>query len=263
MPRTRRKISDTGIYHIMIRGNEKKNIFLDDNDRKKFIRILYKIKLEKCFDLFAYCIMKNHVHLIIKDNSDDISTIMKMINTSYAIYFNYKYDRVGHVFQDRFKSEVIENDRYLLCAIRYVHNNPVKANFCNNPLSYKWSSYKEYITTYKYMTDIDFPLSLYDDNKGKAISLLKSFTLQDNNDKFMDIKENDFKQYKLKTFKECEEYIEIYCKNCGINFNEILEMEYHKKRKKELIKTLRKSSTLSVGELKDIFKVSKSTIYRT
>ena len=84
--------------------------------------------------------MENHVHFIIFEGSDDLSRIMKRINTSYAYYFNKKYQRVGHVFQDRFRSEAIEKENYLLAALRYIHNNPVKAGIVSHPSQYQWSS---------------------------------------------------------------------------------------------------------------------------
>lgn len=257
MPRTRRKISKTGIYHIMIRGNEKKNIFLDDSDRVKFIKILLKIKHEELYELFSYCIMPNHVHLIIKDNTNNISNIMKKINTTYALYFNYKYDRVGHVFQDRFRSEVIENDRYLLCAIRYIHNNPVKANMVNDPLKYEWSSYKEYTTKYKYIVDINFPLSLYNEDRGQVINLFKKFTMESNDDKFIDVKEN-----LILNKSDCKKIIEEYCKICNVEFADIINIKAYRHLRNNLIKKIKEDSSLSLRELENILGVSKSTINR-
>ena len=110
MPRQVRQISKSQIYHVITRGNERRNIFLDDEDKKRFMDILCEKKRDKEYVLYAFCLMDNHVHLIIREGTDTISRIMKRINTGYAYYFNKKYKRVGHVFQDRFKSEAIESE---------------------------------------------------------------------------------------------------------------------------------------------------------
>ena len=111
----------------MLRGNERKKIFLDDYDRQRFLDTLLKKKAQTELAVYAYCLMDNHIHLVLSDEQNEISTIMKGIATSYAMFFNSKYNRVGHVFQDRFRSETVGDERYLLSVIRYVHNNPVKA----------------------------------------------------------------------------------------------------------------------------------------
>ena len=92
----------------MLRGNERKKIFRDDGDRQKFIDIIQKKQSEVEISFYAYCLMDNHIHLVLKENNNEISLIMKGIATSYAMYFNLKYGRVGHVFQDRFKSEAVK-----------------------------------------------------------------------------------------------------------------------------------------------------------
>ncbi|SDD78590.1 hypothetical protein SPACI_042220 [Sporomusa acidovorans DSM 3132] len=111
----------------MIRGNERRDIFLDDEDKLTFIDFLYSKKSDEGCLLYAYCLMDNHVHLVIKEGGSGIAKLMKRIGTSYVKYFNQKYQRVGHLFQDRYKSENIENNTYFLTVIRYVHQNPEKA----------------------------------------------------------------------------------------------------------------------------------------
>jgi len=104
MPRQKRLLSPTHIYHVMVRGNSGRDIFLDDEDRKRLLRIIETKKKEEGFILFAYCLMNNHFHLLLKENRDNISQIMKKINTTYALYFNKKYQLSGHLFQNRFRS---------------------------------------------------------------------------------------------------------------------------------------------------------------
>ena len=144
MPRRTRIPTGSGVYHIMMRGIEKKNIFIDDEDKKKILNtIIEKRKLEG-FKLYAYCVMDNHLHLVMKEEGETVSQSIKRIGTSYAHYFNKKYSRVGHLFQDRFKSEPIRTDPQLLTAVRYIHRNPVKANIARCVQDYRWSSYSIY-----------------------------------------------------------------------------------------------------------------------
>lgn len=145
MPRTSRKTSTTGIYHIMIRGINKQQIFHENEDNCKFIKILNDCKQISNFELFGYCLMGNHVHLLIKPGNEALEIIFKRIGTKYVYWYNMKYMRVGHLFQDRYKSEPIESERQLLTVLRYIHQNPIKANLCKNVEDYKWSSYYEYI----------------------------------------------------------------------------------------------------------------------
>jgi len=122
-----REKSGSGIYHIMLRGINQQDIFEDDEDRQRFIKTLGRVKKETDIEIFAYCLMNNHIHLLIKEKNDEVSKIIKKIGTSYVYYFNWKNERSGHLFQDRYKSEVVESDEYLYTVIRYIHHNPVKA----------------------------------------------------------------------------------------------------------------------------------------
>ncbi|GMQ58692.1 hypothetical protein AN1V17_30870 [Vallitalea sediminicola] len=147
MARQKRERSKSGIYHIMLRGIDKRNIFLDDEDREKFLNTLLKAKQSGGFSLYAYCLMDNHVHLLIKEN-EEIGNSIKRITVSYVQWHNNKYGRTGHLFENRYKSEVVENENYLLKVARYIHQNPVKANIIKSPAIYIWSSYNKYIDKY-------------------------------------------------------------------------------------------------------------------
>ena len=143
MPREARKKSKSGIYHIMIRGINRQEIFEDDEDREKFIQTVAIYK-EKCnFKVYGYCLMNNHIHLLIKD--ENLAVTMRKICASYVYWYNWKYKRIGPLYQDRFKSEVVEDDSYLLSVLRYIHQNPVKAGMVENTAEYRWSSYGEYL----------------------------------------------------------------------------------------------------------------------
>lgn len=140
MPRTPRKKSESGIYHIVIRGVNKQQIFYDSYDFEKFFAILSECKSISGFEIYSYCLMSNHVHILIKENTEPIGTVMKRICTRYAMWFNKKHNRTGHLFQDRFHSEPVDNDIYFLAVFNYIHNNPVKAGICESSAAYPYSS---------------------------------------------------------------------------------------------------------------------------
>ena len=146
MPRQAREKSESGFYHVLLRGIGQQNIFEDEEDNERFLQTLKRYKDEMQFEIHAYCLMGNHVHILIKDIKDELDLIIKKLAGSYAYYFNWKYERIGHLFQDRFKSEVVNDDSYYLALIRYIHQNPQKANIASVQ-EYKWSSYQEYINS--------------------------------------------------------------------------------------------------------------------
>ena len=145
MPRTARIKSPTKLYHVTARGSNKQILFNEQADFKVFMEILKKNMIECGFELYAYCLMDNHYHLVIRDNKDQIDVIFKKINTAYAYYFNTKYERTGHLFQDRFFSEPLVTANQLVNTIRYIHRNPVKAGICSDISDYRYSSYNDYL----------------------------------------------------------------------------------------------------------------------
>ena len=144
MPRAARKESSTGVYHIMLRGINQQQIFEDDEDYDKFLEVLGDCKIVSGFKLYAYCLMGNHVHLLVRVVDENLETIFKRIGVSYVYWYNLKYSRTGHLFQDRFKSEPIESNEYFFTVIRYIHQNPTKAQLVDSIEAYRWSSYRDY-----------------------------------------------------------------------------------------------------------------------
>lgn len=142
MARKPRIHGETGIYHIILRGNNKQNIFIDEKDYLFFLNRLNKYIKELKLELHAYCLMPNHIHLLIGNANELMSLLIQKLATSYAIYFNHRYDRCGHLFQGRFKSEPIENDEYYKTVYRYILQNPEKANLASYS-DYSWNSYKK------------------------------------------------------------------------------------------------------------------------
>ena len=138
MAREARKKSGTGIYHVMLRGADRRILFSDDEDCERFLETLRRAKKESGFRLFAYCLMGNHVHLLLKEGDEPVGVIFKRIGSSYVYYYNWKYQLHGHLFQDRFRSEPVENDAYFLDVLRYICQNPVKAGLSDRPFEYPW-----------------------------------------------------------------------------------------------------------------------------
>jgi len=140
MPRQARVLLDNVCYHIIARGNEKRVIFRDESDFGKYMTLILKYKERFGAKIYGWCLMPNHIHMVVE--SPQLSKFMHGIGGSYAKYFRYKYGGVGHLLQDRFKSPIIQKDRYLINCITYVEFNPVRAKLVIKAEEYKWSSYK-------------------------------------------------------------------------------------------------------------------------
>ncbi len=129
--------------HVIVRGIGKQLLFEDDFDRRHYLKLLQRFRDEVGIAISAYCLMENHVHLLVDDPDGQAAVFMKKNGISYAQYFNRKYERTGHLFQDRYKSEAVKDEKYYLTVFRYILNNPVKAGI-STAAAYKWSSYGEY-----------------------------------------------------------------------------------------------------------------------
>ncbi len=144
MPTGPRLIIKNACYHIITRGNQKQRIFLDEQDCEVYLSKLKRYKLRYGFLLYAFCLMPNHVHLIGEPKETfNLSKFMHGLNRSYTAYFNEKYNKVGHLWQGRFKSQVVAKDDYLVDCLNYIELNPVRANMVRAAQDYTWSSYRE------------------------------------------------------------------------------------------------------------------------
>ena len=176
MPRKSREISSTGIYHIIMRGNDRNDIFYDNQDRYVFLNILKETKERFKFEIYSYCLMNNHIHIVFRIKDEFLSKAMQSLEIRYSAYFNKKINRNGHLFQNRFFSKKIENLSYFLTVCKYVHRNPEKAKI-DSTENYKWSSFREYIGKEKIINKAVL-LHYYEDD----IEMFKKYTL-DNDDK--------------------------------------------------------------------------------
>jgi len=145
MPRKKRVWYPGAAYHIYCRGNRKSLLFRNTNDYNYYLFLLKQAKLQYFHELFAYCLMSNHIHLQIRTKEVEIWKIMRWINLTYAKYFNNKYNLVGHLFQGRYGSNLIKDDAHNVSTSRYIHLNPVEAKIVDDPVEYKWSSFDVYM----------------------------------------------------------------------------------------------------------------------
>lgn len=144
MPRKPRISSCSGIYHIILRSINQQQLFEEEEDYLKFIYVLFDVKSKFPFEIYAYCLMGNHVHLLMANCDTPLSTIFQSIGARFVHWYNIKYHRFGHLFQDRFFSKPIETDEYFLSVLHYIHENPVRAGMCPFATAYHWSSCKAY-----------------------------------------------------------------------------------------------------------------------
>ncbi|MCX5895503.1 MAG: transposase [Proteobacteria bacterium] len=132
------------LYHVLSRGNEQRSIVLDDEDRRQFLSLVGKMCERFSMEVFAYVLMDNHYHLLLRTQQANLSKGMQWLGVTYTRQFNLKYKRSGHLFQGRFKCFLIENDAYLMQLSYYVHRNPVRAGIVKRLADYRWSSYATY-----------------------------------------------------------------------------------------------------------------------
>ncbi len=145
MPRRRRLIPVDAAVHIMCRGNNKQNVLFRDRDKEHYHSLLDKFRDENRITIFHYCLMSNHVHLIVwLNHKSHLSRFMKQVNLSFFVYYKRRYDYCGHLWQGRFKSNIVDTDSYLLQCGKYIELNAVRANIVNFAEEYSYSSYNYY-----------------------------------------------------------------------------------------------------------------------
>ncbi len=240
MSRQARQQSSTGVYHVIQRGINRKAIFYDDDDRQMFLNLLC-LQANPSFKVYGYCLMDNHFHLIVK--SDRLSFHMHRIASVYAAWFNHKHQRRGYLFQDRFKSEVIEDEGYLLRCFRYILQNPLKAGLCKTVSSYNWSSYNVYFRASNTFVCTEF-LNLFFDREED----FEAYMGQQDKEQYMDIE-----QMEQWTDNEVKHLIEK--KTEGGNFA-ALPIDAQKK----ILKELRDYPFISIRQLARITGISFYTI---
>ncbi|MCF7916594.1 MAG: transposase [Candidatus Omnitrophica bacterium] len=145
MPTAKRQVYDNAIYHVIQKGNNGKVLFESEKDYFKFISLIKEHKGKYSFELYNYCLMNNHLHLLVKVfKKEELSKLAQGLFQSYRFYFKRQYDYSGHLYQGRYKSNIIDKDEYLLECARYIETNPLRARVIKKLEDYKWSSYNFY-----------------------------------------------------------------------------------------------------------------------
>lgn len=193
MPRKSRVILSGFCYHVMLRGNNGEIIFREDSDRVKFCLLLQYAIEKHNFIVHGFCLMNNHVHLLVETKNADLYRGIHAFAFQYAQYFNKKYQRKGHLFQGRYKAIIVQHDGYLNRLVRYIHRNPVRAGIVRNPAEYLWSSHRAYLekTVYTWLTQ-DLILSLFSEIIQKETSLENSRAALE---KYISMNDEDAKEH--------------------------------------------------------------------
>ena len=186
MARKPRMKSTQGIYHVILRGINKQQIFYNEEDYRYFAYLLNRYKEECGYEILAYCFMGNHFHLLIREGFQPLSLIFKHVGCAFVYWYNLKYERSGHLFQDRFTSEPVNDGAYLLTVFRYILNNPVKAGLCDGAVNYPYSSAREYLLGRTGITDQAFMRSILGDQD------IARFLSLENNDICLDLNETEY-----------------------------------------------------------------------
>ncbi len=253
MPRSARLKSESGMYHIIMRGINRQILFWDEKDFIRFIQTLEKYKNICEFNLYAYCLMDNHLHLLLREGKEPLETVMRRICGSYVFWYNKKYDRIGYLFQDRFKSEPVENDEYFLAVLRYIFQNPLRAGMVENIKDYTWTNYKDYIENRK-TSDINFVLNMFNAaNRECALISFAEYVNRDNGDECMDISEKQ-----RLTDEEAIKTIKLYCKD-----ENVIDLQRLEINKRNLhIGKLKKEYNLSIRQIERITGISRGIIQK-
>ena len=196
--------------------------------------------------------MDNRVHLLLKEEKENISQSMKRIISSYVYWYNSKYGRCGHLFQERYKSEPVFSDAYLLTVLRYIHQNPLKAKIVSDLSEYKWSSYKEY-TSETRMTDTKYIMDLFSDNPKDAIELFKKHLEEENKDTCLEI----VKKKPIITDDMLRQIIKKRYKISAVKF-----CDEEKEKQEHILKELLKIEGISTRQIARVIGISPNRLWR-
>ena len=248
MPRIARKKSISNIYHVMIRGINRQNIFEEDEDRLCFMKILDRCKEISGFRLYAFALMSNHIHLLIEPSGEALNIAFTRIETRYAMWFNRKYERTGYLFQNRFRSEAVETEQYFMTVLRYILQNPMKAGLESRPGSYRWSSYLAYEKGKGAVTDTQYAVDLFGGREP-----LMEYLVRSNDDSVMD--EEDFDR-RLREEQAREKMLQITGCASASAFQQL-----ERPRQKEYAEQMHLNG-LSMGQISRFTGMAKTTVFK-
>ncbi|MBS3872463.1 MAG: transposase [Firmicutes bacterium] len=251
MPRQAREKSPTGYYHIMMRGIDRDFIYQSSKDKTYFVDLL---KEAEQLDIVAYCLMDNHVHLVVQGDIVALSLALRKLNIKYAMHYNFVNKRVGHVFQNRYRSEIVEDDKYLAHLIRYVHNNPVKAGLVAEARQYRWSSYGEYLGNLNIVSPIQkrVVLGLFP----KGTESFKIFHLEPDENEYLDTAE-DIERDRL---KRAQTIVAAFCSTREIKDHSFLKS--NPKQTEELVAELLRHTKLSHRKIASLLDINAYYVHQ-
>ena len=251
MPRYARKQILSNLIHVMIQGINKEYIFNDE------MEIYLKYLREKIQDtnikVIAYCMMNNHAHFLFYfEDINEVSKLMKQVNTRYAIFYNKRKNRCGFVFRNRFKSEEIQTHSHLVTCIKYIHNNPVKAEMCKKASEYKYSSYNEYKRKRGILVDLKY----IEENLKKFDVTIESILNEKATNELYRFMEDDDSDKSI--FQDCilKDYMKKY------KLNDITEIKENKKFLNEIVIIMYFKYNFSKQEISNMLNTSRQRIYK-
>ncbi|WP_244535207.1 transposase [Gracilibacillus kekensis] len=235
----------------MIRGINKQTIFEDEEDKRKFIKTLAKYKEISGFEVYGYCLMDNHVHLLLEEIKESIPTALKRISSSYVYGYNKKYERIGHLFQDRYKSENVEDDTYFLTVLRYIHQNPLKAGIGKSVWDSRWTSIHEYVHKVEFV-NIDKGFQLFSTNKKTALVQFIVYMQEVNDDRCLDFEDR---------VNLSDDQVREYLHDLGVTNNSMLQ-QMNRRNRNVVLAHLKNLEGVSIRQISRVTGISKSVIAR-
>lgn len=244
MARQARKKSESGFYHVIVRGMGKQILFEDGEDYNRFLETVKRYRNDHGIQLHAYCLMENHVHMLLRDLGDQLDMFMKKVEGSYAFYYNHKYERMGALFQERYKSEAIDDNAYYAVALRYILQNPEKAGICAAD-SYPWSSYSVYARE-RELVHTEFALDYF----GGVAQLMK-YISEPNDDKCMEPSSGALSDSTAKQMiRDC------------LNIESGTQLQSYDKAKRDHALRILKESGLSVRQIERLTGISRGIVLK-
>lgn len=254
MARTPRKECKSRYYHILIEGRSDTNIFEKAADKEKLLEIVERVLEESKVTMYAYCIMANHAHFVVREGEGSISRFMKRVNGAYAVYYNRKYQERGQVFFDRFKSETIRDMEQLLKVMRFVHNNPVYDGCALRQRDYPWSSYRQYVLAGNFpnLLQKEPILVRFSSNKQDAVKEFIWFMTKKDPHMYLDLEESIENNVKAMV----DEYL-------AKNHIDLRELGYKENvfHRDYLIRMVRATGGLSIRRIGEILHLNRGTVY--
>lgn len=240
----RDNMQNSSFFHVMVQGINQEYIFNDKENMEKYIELLEKNREQ--LQVIAYCIMNNHAHMLVESNNiRNLENWMRKTNTSYAIYYNKRKNRVGYVFRDRYKVQLIKNVKHLYQCIEYIHDNPIKAGICRKQEEYDFSSYQK----------------MY---KGNKLNITKKMEYMLKRD-IQSLEKQESKNNKFEFMEEAIENKDETCKTLIYKFlvRRNLKLEDLRKERielKEIVQILKNENNISYRIMEKYLKVGRETL---